>query len=141
MGMNSAAPPPMSSGGAPPPPGGPPPGGGMMQAGIMPGGQSFAPTGQPPPFMTQGPAPGGESWAPKTGGPPVGGPMAGQMQRPQISPEGFNAYKRLQAMPIQGKQSKHAYNQAAMGFRNQYGGGYDPTGQLTRTKALRRYGG
>jgi hypothetical protein len=140
MGMNSAAPPPMSSGGAPPQ-GPPPPGGGMMQAAVMPrppGGGGFAPTGQPPPFMTAG---GPTPWHPQTGGPPVGGPQAGQMQNPSISPEGFNAYKRLQAMPIQGKQSKHAYNDAAMAYRNQYGGGYDPTGQLTRTKALRRYGG
>lgn len=142
MGMNSTAP---ARYGAPPPmgaprPGTPPPPGPPMTAGLVgmpqPGGVPPPPSGVPPQPM------GSTGWNPQPSGPMVGGPQAGQMPQAPISPEGFNAYRRLQTMPVTGagKGAKNAYNQAAMQFRGQYGG-YDPNGMMQRTKALRRYGG
>lgn len=118
------------------PPLGGPPGGGMPQmSGIVPSNaQSFGGVpGGPPSGAPMAPSTG--QWAPRSNG-MMGGPQA------PISPEGFNAYKRLQSMPTVGanKGQVKAFNNAANQFRGQYGG-YDPSGQMQRTRALRRYGG
>jgi hypothetical protein len=45
-------------------------------------------------------------------------------------------------MPITGGNTRKQYNQAAQQFGQQYGGGFDPKGFLTRTKAAaKRFGG